>query len=394
MTPPSDPRPAMPRTVWALGFTSLFMDLSSEMIHGLLPILVVVGLGASATVLGILEGVAEATAQIVKVFSGWLSDRIGRRKALAVAGYGLAALTKPFFPLADSVGTVMAARFADRIGKGIRGAPRDALVADVTPPAIRGAAFGLRQSLDTVGAAIGPVLAILLMLVFAGDIRTVLWFAAIPAFVSVAILIVAVREVPVPAPAAPRRPIRLADLAGLGRPYRLLLWLAALFTMARFSEAFLVIRAEDAGLPVVFAPVVIAIMSLVYAISAYPAGRVQDRAGPRGLLAASLGVLIAADLVLAVAGDAATVLVGTALWGLHMGLSQGVLSALVAEAAPAHLRGTAFGVFNLVSGLVTLVASVAAGLLWDAAGPSATFLAGAAWAGLAALGVALLPRPR
>lgn len=383
-------RPPMPRTVWALGFTSLLMDVSSEMIHGLLPIFLVVTLGASASILGLLEGIAEATAQIVKVFSGWLSDRLGKRKRLAVIGYALAAFTKPLFPLANSIVLVFFARFADRIGKGIRGAPRDALVADVTPPEIRGAAYGLRQSLDTVGAAIGPVLAIGLMFTFANDIRSVLWFAVIPAFLAVLVLLIGVKEPPRDPNPAARLPIRRADFAALGPAYRRVVILGAAFTLARFSEAFLVVRANAEGLPLMWTPAVIALLSLVFAVAAYPAGLVQDRAGPRGLLIAGLGVLVVADLALA-AGGLPMVLAGIALWGLHMGLTQGVIAALVAETAPGDLRGTAFGVFNLVTGMITLVASVLAGLLWDSIGPAATFLGGAVWAIVA---VVMIPSAR
>jgi MFS family permease len=372
----------LPKTVWALGFTSLFMDVSSELIHGLLPVFLVVSLGASPAVLGLVEGIAEAAAHIARVFSGWLSDALQRRKALAVAGYGLAAITKPLFPLASAVWVVALARFLDRIGKGLRGAPRDALVADVTPPAQRGAAFGLRQSLDTVGATLGPLLAIALMFLLNDDIRAVLWFAVIPAVISVAILLIYVKE-PAPQTEEKRVPIKLREVSGLGRFYWLVVAAGAVFTLARFSEAFLVIRAHDLGLALALAPAVIAVMSIVFAVSAYPAGRLQDRFGARPLLVAGLAVLIAADLLLGFGEGLPAIFLGIGLWGLHMGLTQGVLSALVAHAAPARLRGTAFGLFGLVTGVVTLVASVAAGILWEAISPEATFLAGAGFAALA-----------
>ncbi|WP_245409321.1 MFS transporter [Methyloceanibacter sp. wino2] len=388
-------RKALPPTVWALGFTSLFMDVSSELIHGLLPLFLVVNLGASAAVLGLVEGIAEAAAQIVKVFSGWLSDTLRRRKALAVAGYGLAAVTKPLFPLASTVALVAFARLVDRIGKGIRGAPRDALVADVTPPAQRGAAFGLRQSLDTVGATLGPLLAIGLMALFNDDIRTVLWFAVIPAVISVAILLIFVRD-PGPqhvsADSAKRVPIKLRDLSGLGRFYWFVVGAGAVFTLARFSEAFLVIRAYGEGLPLALAPAVIAVMSIVFALAAYPAGRLQDQVGARPPLLAGLAALIAADLLLAFGSGLVAVFLAIGLWGLHLGLTQGVLSALVAHAAPAKLRGTAFGVFGLTVGVATLVASLVAGILWDAVSPEATFLTGAGFAA-AALVAFLALRP-
>lgn len=380
---------SLPRAVWALGVTSLLMDTSSELIHGLLPIFLVVTLGASATVLGIVEGIAEATAQVSRVFSGWLSDALGRRKALAVLGYGLAAATKPLFPLANSIGLVLAARFLDRIGKGIRGAPRDALVADLTPAAMRGAAFGLRQSLDTVGAVLGPALAIGLMVLFDDNIRAVLWFAVIPAALAVAVLVFGVKE-PRHAQPKARTPLRPAEIGALGRAYWFAAAAGAIFTLARFSEAFLVIRATESGLALAWAPAVIAVMSLVYAASAYPAGRLQDRIGGRPLLLLGLTVLIAADLVLAYAASLLGVFIGIGLWGLHMGLTQGVLAALIAATAPERLRGTAFGLFGMIAGLAALAASVLAGLLWDRIGAGATFLAGAAFAGIALIAFLLI----
>jgi MFS family permease len=382
---------SLPRAVWALGLTSLLMDTSSELIHGLLPVFLVVTLGASATALGVVEGIAEATAQITRAFSGWLSDVLGRRKALAVAGYGLAAATKPLFPLANSIGLVLAARFLDRVGKGIRGAPRDALVADLTPPAKRGAAFGLRQSLDTVGATLGPAAAVGLMYLFNDDIRTVLWFAVIPAVLAVAVLVFGVKE-----PGRPQRksgpPLRAKEIGKLGAAYWLVVAAGAFFTLARFSEAFLVIRARDVGLALAWTPAVIAVMSLIFAGAAYPAGRLQDRIGARPLLLLGLGALIAADLVLASGSSLVAIFVGIGLWGLHMGLTQGVLAALIPATAPEGLRGTAFGLFGLVAGLASLVASVLAGLLWDRIGAAATFLAGAAFAATALIAFLLVKR--
>ena len=380
---------SLPRAVWALGLTSLLMDTSSELVHGLLPVFLVVTLGASATALGVVEGIAEATAQITRVFSGWLSDALGRRKALTVAGYGLAAVTKPLFPLASTIGLVLLARFVDRIGKGIRGAPRDALIADLTPAGQRGAAFGLRQSLDTVGATLGPVAAIGLMYLFNDDIRTVLWFAVIPAVLAVAVLVLGVKE-----PSRPhrksQRPLRAKEIGALGAAYWLVAVAGAIFTLARFSEAFLVIRAMDGGLALAWAPAVIAVMSVVYAASAYPAGQLQDKVGARPLLLVGLLVLIAADLVLASGSSLLVIFLGIGLWGLHMGLTQGVLAALIAATAPERLRGTAFGLFGLVTGLAALIASVLAGVLWDQIGAGATFLAGAAFAAIALIAFLLV----
>ncbi|HWH38439.1 MAG TPA: MFS transporter [Usitatibacter sp.] len=377
------PRPAIPRGVWVLGFVSLLMDVSSEMIHSLLPLYLTVTLGASAMAVGLIEGAAEATALIVRMFSGVLSDRWRNRKSLAAAGYGLGAFSKPLFALATGPAMVFAARFLDRIGKGIRGAPRDALVADLTPPAIRGAAFGLRQSLDTVGAFAGPLLAMALMLAWNDDFRAVFWVAVIPGALSFALIAVAVSEPPRSA-AAGHGKLRLhaGTLRELGRPFAFVAIAGAALTLARFSEAFLVLRARDLGLGLAYAPLVLAGMSAVYALSAYPAGRLADRMSHRTLLALGIAVLVAADLVLAAAASLAALAAGVLLWGLHMGLTQGLLAAMVAHTAPAHLRGTAFGAFNLASGIAMLLASVIAGALWEYAGPAATFLAGAGFAAL------------
>lgn len=387
-------RATIPRGVWMLGFVSLFMDISSEMIHALLPVFLLTTVGASAAVIGLIEGVAEATASIVKVFSGVLSDWFGRRKLLAVIGYGLGALSKPLFPLAGSAGLVLAARFVDRVGKGIRGAPRDALVADLTPPAIRGAAYGLRQSLDTVGAFAGPLLAIGLMLASGGDIQLVFWLAVIPAVISVAVLVGGVHEPETARPAkAARSPIRRDELRRLGGAYWRVVAVAAVLTLARFSEAFLVLRAQEAGLALALVPLVLVVMNLAYGLSAYPVGVLSDRRDPKRLLILGFAVLVAADLVLAFDGGLWAVLAGTALWGLHMGMTQGLLAALVAETVPADRRGTGFGLFNLASGLALLLASALAGGLWSWAGSGTTFLAGAALTVIGLAGaVLLLPR--
>jgi MFS family permease len=383
----------IPRAIWVLGFVSLFMDVSSELIHSLLPVFMVTALGASALAVGIVEGIAESTALIVKVFSGALSDWLGKRKALAVLGYGLGALSKPLFALATTVPTVLGARFMDRIGKGIRGAPRDALVADLAPPEVRGAAFGLRQSLDTVGAFLGPLLAIALMIALAGDFRAVFWFAVIPGVLAVVLLALGVEErAGARAQAAPVNPIRWDTFATLGGAYWFVVAAGAVFTLARFSEAFLILRAQQWGLPDSYAPLVLVVMNVVYAVSAYPLGKLADRMSHRRLLGWGLGLLIAADLMLASAGGLASVAAGVALWGLHLGMTQGLLATMVAEAAPAHLRGTAYGFFNLASGLAMLAASVLAGLLWDRLGAGATFAAGAAFAAAALALIAVSPR--
>ena len=379
--------------MWALGVVSMLMDVSSEMIHALLPLYLVIGLGASALVVGVIEGVAEATALIVRMFSGALSDRLGHRKWLAAAGYGLAAFTKPVFPLAPSAGWLFAARFIDRIGKGIRGSPRDALIADVTPPDLRGASFGLRQSLDTIGAFIGPLLAIVLMLLTGDNFTLVFWFAVIPAFLSFAVIVFGVQEPERPADQPPvRSPLSRAEIARLGHAFWIVVAVGGLFTLARFSEAFLLLRAQSVGMALALVPIILVAMNVVYALSAWPAGALSDRVGRFGLLTAGFGILIIADLVLAFAPSVAAVVLGAALWGLHMGLTQGILASLVADTAPPDLRGTAFGMFNLAAGIATVAASVIAGALWDAVGPRVTFIAGAAFTALALAVVPLLRR--
>ncbi len=371
-----------------LGFVSLLMDLSSEMIHAPLPVYLVSVLGTSMVTVGVIEGIAEATASITKIFSGALSDWLGKRKFLAALGYGLAAVTKPMFPLASSVGWLVAARFVDRVGKGIRGAPRDALVADLAPEHLRGASFGLRQSLDTVGAFAGPLLAIVLMWLLSDDFQAVFWIAVVPAFMAFALIVVAVREPD--RPAGLRRvanPLSLVEAKRLGGSYWRVVTIAGVLTLARFSEGFLTLRGQDVGLPIMLVPAVLVVMNPAYTIAAYPAGILSDRVDRIGLLAVGLVLLIGADVVLAFVPSIVGVAMGAVLWGLHMGFTQGLLATLVADSAPAELRGTAYGYFYLVTGLAMLPASMFAGILWDTAGPQATFLAGAAFAVLAALGL-------
>ena len=389
----SSPLRQIPRAVWALGFVSLLMDTSSEIIHALLPVYLVSMLGASMLDVGVIEGIAEATASITKIFSGALSDWLGKRKPLAVVGYGLAALSKPIFPLAPSLGWLIAARFIDRVGKGIRGAPRDALIADITPPHLRGASFGLRQSLDTVGAFVGPALGIGLMWLTANNFQIVFWLAVIPAFLCVSLLVFGVHE---PAPRGKQRrvrsPLSVKELKQLGADYWSVVGLAGIISIARFSEAFLILHAQASGLPVTLVPLVLVVMNVVYALAAYPAGALSDTANRVSVLALGLGFLIAADLAFVFMGGLAGVTVGVALWGLHMGFSQGLLASLVADTSPAELRGTAYGVFNLLTGLAALVASILAGALWDFNGSQATFIASAILAGLALASLAAVRR--
>jgi MFS family permease len=384
----------LPGGIWALGFVSMFMDISSELVHSLLPTFMATVLGASMVTIGFVEGAAEGIAAITKVFSGAISDYFGKRKFLAVIGYALAAITKPVFPLANSIEWVFAARSIDRVGKGIRGAPRDALVADMTPPGIRGAAYGLRQALDSVGAFIGPVLAVAFMMLFMNDIKAVLWVAVLPAFFAVILLIVAVHE---PQPAAAlsgglRSGLAATDVKRLPVEYWLVVALGAVFTLARFSEAFLILRAQDVGLSIGYVPVVLVVMNVAYSLFAYPAGKASDRMSARKLLVFGLLVLIFADVVLAVAASTWLAFVGAGFWGLHMAVTQGLFAKLVADTAPARYRGTAFGIFNLVSGGALLLASVIAGSMWTVFGAPATFIAGATFAVIAATGL-LIYRP-
>ncbi|MBS1149600.1 MAG: major facilitator superfamily 1 [Myxococcaceae bacterium] len=384
----------IPAGVWALGFVSLLMDVSSEMIHSLLPLFMVTTLSASATAVGVVEGLAESTALIVKVFSGTLSDYLRRRKVLAVVGYALGALTKPLFAIASSTGVVLTARLIDRVGKGIRGAPRDALVADLAPAHLRGASFGLRQSLDTVGAFLGPLLGVGLMLLWANDFRAVFWVAVIPGLMAVALLIFGVHEPADHQTRKPINPIRRENLRRLGAEYWWVVAVGAVFTLARFSEAFLVLRAYQGGVPLAVVPLVMVAMNVVYAVTAYPFGKLADSVSHRKLLAIGLLALIAADVVLAISSHWAVVLGGVALWGIHMGMTQGLLATMVADTAPADLRGTAYGFFNLLSGLAMLVASGLAGLLWEGLGAEATFYAGAVFCVIARAGLAIAPRVR
>ncbi len=378
----------LPVSIWRLGFVSMFMDISSELVHSLLPIFMATVLGSSMVTIGIIEGFAEGIAAFTKLFSGAASDYCGKRKFLAVVGYSLSAITKPIFPLATTIGWVFGARFVDRIGKGIRGAPRDAMVGDIAPAELRGAAYGLRQSLDSVGAFIGPLLAVIFMILFANDIRNVLWVSILPAFMAVFLLIFGVRE-----PDPPqydiefKKRVTLANVRHLPKRYWIVVALGALFTLSRFSEAFLILRAQDVGLAIGYVPLIMIVVNIVYSLFAYPAGAAADRLPARILLVSGLGVLVVADALLAMAQSPWLTFVGAGFWGLHMALTQGLLSKLVADTAPTQCRGTAFGMFNLITGGALLLASVIAGSLWSAFGAPATFMTGAAFAMISAMGL-------
>lgn len=368
----------IPQGVWVVGGVSMLMDISSELIHSLLPLFMATTLGASVILIGLIEGLAEATALIIKVFSGAISDYLGKRKGLALLGYGLGALSKPLFAIASSSGMILSARLIDRVGKGIRGAPRDALVADVTPPEIRGAAYGLRQSMDTVGAFLGPLLAVVLMLLWDNDFRTIFWVAVIPGVLAVALLFFGLKEPRTPVTHKRTNPIKRENIQRLGRGCWWVIGLGAVFTLARFSEAFLVLRAQQAAIPLALIPLVMVVMNLLYFFSAYPFGKLSDAMSHTRLLQLGLVVLIAADLVLAFSTHWSGILVGVALWGLHMGMTQGLLAAMIAHTAPQDLRGTAFGIFSMVSGMGLLIASLGAGIIWETWGAEYTFFTGAA----------------
>ena len=382
-------RPPLPRTVWVLGFVSLFMDLSSEIYHSLLPAFVTIALGLPATALGAIDGVAEATGNFAKLFSGRLSDRSQRRKPWVMAGYGLAALSKPLFPLASSAATLIAARFVDRIGKGLRGSPRDAMIADETPPEIRGQAFGLRQALDTAGALLAPLAAIGLMALFLGDFRSVFWIAAIPAACSFLLATFALRE-PRQRSAPAKKPPFFAGFRELDSETKRLIAVGFLFTLARFSEGFLILRGIEIGLSETLSPLTLALFNLVYVVLAYPAGSLSDRMSPKAILMAGIGVLVLGNVVLAMSSSFAGLLAGVALWGAHMALTQGIFSRMIADSAPERLRATSFGAFYFVSGVAGLLASLGAGLLWDREGSAATFLTSAGVAAVAAAMLSLL----
>lgn len=381
----------IPKGVWVLGGVSLLMDVSSEMIHSLLPLFMATTLGASVIIIGIIEGVAEATALILKVFSGVISDYVGKRKGLALLGYGLGALSKPLFAIAPTSGVVFSARMIDRVGKGIRGAPRDALVADITPPEIRGAAYGLRQSLDTIGAFLGPLLAVALMFVWDNDFQSIFWVAAIPAVLSIALLGFGLKEPRTAVVQKRTNPLRRENLKKLSAAYWWVVAIGSIFTLARFSEAFLVLRAQQMAIPLFAIPLVMVAMNLVYSLTAYPFGKLSDSMSHSKMLQWGLLVLIAADIVLALSSHWSTLLAGVALWGIHMGMTQGLLAAMVAHTAPPELRGTAFGMFNLMSGIALLLASAGAGVLWEVLGAASTFYAGAIICVVTLVGMRCMP---
>jgi MFS family permease len=385
-------RPKLPRTIWMLGLTSLLMDGSSEIVHAVLPLLLVNGLGSSVFLVGIIDGLAEATASITKIFSGALSDHWRNRKWIAAFGYALSACSKVLFPIAATPLAVFFGRFADRLGKGIRGAPRDALVADWVAPEHRGYAYGVRQSMDNMGAVIGPLLAILLLQLYAGDVAPVLWWAVVPAVLSVSVMMIGVQEADSDAPRVARPfPLKTSELRQLGRPFWLAMGFLFVLLLPRFSEAFQILRAQDVGVPAAWAPMALVVMNLVSVPLTPIAGIWSDRVGRNRVIGLGFLLLIASHMAMALATGPMLVWIGAGIWGVHLALTQGIFSALVADHAPAHLRGTAFGVFNLAAGIAIFVGSAAMGFAWDQLGAGTAFALAAA---VNALGLVLFPLSR
>lgn len=379
----SSDRPAtkikIPRTVWVLGFVSLLMDISSEMIHALLPLFMAGALGASAIWIGLVEGIGEGTALIAKVFSGVVADRFGHKKHLVFAGYFLGVVSKPVFALAGCMPVVLAARFFDRIGKGLRGAPRDAIVADVTDESIRGAAYGLRQSLDAAGAFVGPLIATLLLLLWTEDLRSIFWIALIPGAACLLLILIGVEDNVTETKNTKR--IEWNEIGSVMTPaFRQLVILGTLFSLARFSNAFIVLKAADIGIDQAWIPMIIVLMHIAFSLSSYPFGMLADRLNPMRLLALGMVLLALSDLLFAFAANTAVLILGVVLFGMHLGATQGIFSAIVSEVAVSHLRATAFGVFNFFSGIALLVSGLVAGGLWELFGAQYCFAGGVVFA--------------
>jgi len=388
-------QPRLSPNVALLGCVSMLTAMSTAMIQGLLPVFLVRVLGASMASVGLIEGLAEAANSFIKIFSGATSDWIGRRKPLVVFGYALSATVKTLFPIAETVPTVLAARVIDRLGKGIRDAPRDAFLADITVPEIRGSGFGLRLALAIAGFVFGPLIAVALMRLSGNDFRLVFWIALAPAYLSIVVLLLAVKELPFAVDAGERRfSIQGKDLAALPARFWWVIAIAGLLALARFSQAFIVLKADDVGLEAAFLPIMLAVMYLVYSMTAYPFGVLADYVDRRLQLGIGAVVLIGADVILATAGDIWWTVLGAALWGLQMGVTQGLLGATVADAAPDHLRGVAFGFYDVANGVAALGASAGAGMLWTVAGPAAAFGTGAFIAAAATLMLMLRPLPK
>ncbi len=386
----------LPRNVWAVGITSLFMDISSEMVVYLIPLFLSNVLGVQTSIIGFIDGIAEAIASILKLFSGWFSDKMGGRKWLAVAGYGLSAVVKPFYYFAQSWGMIAGVRWVDRIGKGIRTAPRDALVADSTSKEIRGLAFGFHRAMDTVGAMIGLLIAALVVwLVQANSVdlsrstfQIIVLISMIPAFLAVLSLAIGAKDVPV----SDQRTVPKFSLKNMGRPFTIFLVIVSIFTLGNSSDSFLVLRAQNLGISVIGIMVMVAVFNLVYAAVSTPAGSLSDRIGRRRLIVGGWLVYAVIYLGFAAATQSWQVWLLYVAYGLYYGLAYGSANALVADLVPENMRGTAYGTYHAVIGLLAFPASLIAGILWEGAwgwggfGPSAPFLFG----GMLALAAALL----
>lgn len=380
--PQAERRSFLRGNVLAFSLVSLFQDISSEMIYPLLPSFLSGVLLAPASIVGLVEGQAESLSTLLKIISGWLSDRSGRRKAWASGGYTLSGLAKPFFAIATAWPQVLIVRTLDRLGKGVRGAPRDALMAMDVPPEKRGQAFGFHRAMDTLGAVIGPILAAVLLQLYQGELRAVFAWAILPGLLSALLSILLVRERPAPAQAT--RPPRLT-LAPFDRRFKRFLIVLVLFTLANSSDAFLLLRAQTSGIPLALTPLVWLVFNVVYALGAGPAGWLSDRLPRKRMLIAGFSVYSLVYLGFTLLTDAWQIWPLFAFYGLYYAMTDGVGRAFTADLTPAELRGTAFGLYYAATGLALFPASVIAGLLWDHIGPWAPFAFGAGWSGLATL---------
>lgn len=388
----------LPRNIWIVSATSFFMDVSSEMVLNVLPLFLNTVLGVKTNVIGLIEGVAEATASILKLFSGWLSDKLGTRKWLAVAGYGLSALAKPFFFFAQTWGTVAAIRWTDRIGKGIRTAPRDALVADNVKPHQRGLAFGLHRAADTAGAFLGILTAALIVWLVKSrtgaealtrsTFQTIVLVSAIPAILAVVVLALGTKEA---RSAGTAQKMRIT-FRGLGKPFGMFMLIVGLFDLGNSSDAFLILRAESVGMKLIHILIMLAVFNLVYALISTPAGILSDKFGRRKMIIGGWIVYALIYLGFAVAKSPTVVWFLYVSYGLYYGMAYGTAKAMISDIVPYDMRGTAFGTYNAILGILDFPASLIAGLLWSGLGkwagfgPSAPFYFGA---GMAALAVVL-----
>ncbi len=398
----------LPRNIWAVGLTSFFMDISSEMVLNILALFLANVLGVKTNIIGLIEGLAEATASILKLFSGWLSDKLGGRKWLAVLGYSLSAISKPFFYFANSWGLVAGVRWADRVGKGIRTAPRDALVADSVTKESRGLAFGFHRTMDTAGALLGILIAALVVWLAQKNtleltkntFQTIVLISLLPALLAVLTLILGAKDVPVKS----QRAVPKFTLRGMGKPYLTFLAIVSIFTLGNSSDAFLVLRAQNLGISVSGILIMLALFNLIYSLVSAPAGILSDRIGRRRLIIGGWLVYAAIYLGFALAQAAWHIWFLYAAYGLYYGLAYGAANAMVADLAPENLRGTAYGTYHAIIGILAFPASFIAGLLWQGTGsegawngfgPAAPFFFGAALALIAALLMAFwMPKAR